>query len=130
MKINEEYNIYATVNKNRLFVQLVGKLSSETVKKAADLTIAEVKKLKPGFNVITDISRYVPLSKRDASEVGRAQAFIKQSGVGRNVRVVDIKTNLVANIQFDRTGKEAGYTQDPDVAGSIAEAEKKLDQAT
>jgi hypothetical protein len=128
MNGNGSYTIYAQVEKNRLYIQLVGKITFENIQRAADLTIEETRKLRPGFDVITDITRFVPLSKQDAQEINRAQLFIKNSGVGRIIRVVDMKANLVANLQFERTGKEAGYTVNPDIAGSKEEAEKKLDQ--
>ena len=116
------YEIKSDLSKNRLFVTLSGFLTDEQMKTAADMVISETKKLKPGFSVINDISNFQPASKAGTEEIQKAQIFVKNNGAGRIVRIV--KDNALANMQFSRVTKTAGYNVDE--ATSVEEAEKLL----
>ncbi|MGA2368708.1 MAG: hypothetical protein ABSF74_09110 [Dehalococcoidia bacterium] len=89
------------------------------MKEAADKTIVEVKKLKPGFDIINDISECKPATIKGIEEIKRAQLVIKEGGVRRVIRIVG---HSVTEGQFARKSQEAGY--EADTAPSIAEAEK------
>jgi hypothetical protein len=91
-------------------------------REAADVTIAEAKKLRPGFDVINDISTVKATSEQGVMELLRCQVFLKERGVGRVIRVVPDFS--VGSLQIARTSKQAGY--EADTARSIEEAEEML----
>lgn len=113
----------ADVGKNRLYVVLEGFFQVDEAKMAADVTIAEAKKLKPGFEVINDISTAKAVSEPGSLELLRCLVFLKERGVGRVVRVVPGVS--VGSLQIARLARQAGYQAD--VAGSIPDAEAMLD---
>jgi hypothetical protein len=112
------------VFKNRLYVMLEGFFSTEEMKKQVDNLVQEVKKLKPGFDVINDISRFKPTTPQGAEEMTRAQQSLQAAGVGRIIRIVESAS--LSEMQFTRTAKEAGYAAE--TATSVEEAEKMLDR--
>ncbi len=112
----------ADVNKNRLYVVLQGFIQGDEAKEAADIAIAEAKKLRPGFDVINDISTVKATSEQGVMELLRCQTFLKERGVGRVIRVVPEVT--VGSMQIARTSKQAGY--EADTARTIEEAEEML----
>ena len=109
--------------KNRLYIVLAGFVDTEEMKTNSDETIAVTKQLKPGFDVITDISNFKPTTPEATKEIERVQASFKAAGVHRGVRVVG--ESAIAGMQFSRTGKHVGY-ESCNVA-TLADAEKLLD---
>ncbi len=93
------------------------------MKKCSDETIALAKKLKRGFDVITDISQFKPATPEATKEIERVQAFFKTSGVRHGVRVVG--ENVLSGMQFKRTGGIAGYVSSN--VATLSEAEKLLE---
>lgn len=124
----EKYMIRADIAKNRLYMVLKGFFTDEEIHTAAQKTVEEIKKLKPGFAVINDISTFKPASQQGAEEIKRVQIFTHERGVKRIVRVVgkDKVASAITAMQFSRTQQEAGYTAD--IVGTIEEAEKLLDK--
>lgn len=116
-------DIRADIARNRLYLVLDGFFQDDELVKAADKCISEGAKLKPGFDVINDISNFKPASPKGAEEIKRAQIFIKQNGVKRVIRVVG--EAVLAQAQFDRQSKGAGYSAD--TAATLADAERILD---
>ncbi len=122
----EKYRINANVKKNRLYLILKGFFTDEEVHKAAELTISEIDKLKPGFSIINDISNFKPASPAGAEEIKRCQIYASEHGVKRIVRVVgkDAVASAITAMQFSRTQQQAGYTAD--IAATVEDAEKLL----
>jgi hypothetical protein len=114
--------VRADVRKNRLYVVLAGFFDDDDARQAADEVIQEIKSLRPGFDVINDISGFRPATQKGAREMVRAQRFARAAGVDRVIRIVPSET--IGSIQFARTSKQAGY--EADTAVSIAEADKML----
>ena len=117
------YTIKADVQKNRLYVSLIGYFDSKSMKECTDKTIIELGKLKKGFDVITDISQFKPVGQDTLKEVERAQAHFKKFGIRHGIRV-EGKAKLTS-LQFNRIGKTVDYV--PDTVETLAEAEKLLD---
>jgi hypothetical protein len=109
--------------KNRLYIVLSGFVDAEEMKANSDETIEVTKQLKPGFDVITDISNFKPTTPEATKHIERVQANFKAAGVRRGVRVVG--ESAITAMQFSRTGKHVGY-ESHNVA-TLAEAEKLLD---
>ena len=118
------FEIRADIAKNRFYVILQGFITDVQAKECADTSIAEAKKLKPGFDVISDVSTAKPASPQGVVELLRTQTYLKEHGMGRVIRVVPPQPTVAA-MQIARTAKEAGY--DVDTATSIEEAEKMLE---
>jgi hypothetical protein len=114
-------DIRADTAKKRLYLILAGTFEDGEMKQVADKTIREVKKLKPGFDIINDISDCKPATIKGIEEIKRAPVAIKEGGVRRVIRIVG---QSVTEGQFVRKSQEAGY--DADTAPSIVEAEKIL----
>jgi hypothetical protein len=119
--MSNKVDIRADVMKNRLYLILGGFFEDPEMKTIADKVIAEVKKLKPGFDIINDISQCKSASEKGILELLRAQTFIKQSGVNKVVRITG---DVITQAQFSRQGKEAGY--DALTAATISDAERVL----
>jgi len=117
------YSVKADAAKNRLNITLQGFFKVEEMKACTDLTISESRKLKPGFDVITDISQFKPADPETIIEVERGQAFLKSAKIGRGIRVLG--QSVTSGMQFGRTGKSVGYA--PVTVATMAEAEKLLD---
>ena len=116
------YKVHADTVRNRVYITLAGFLSLEEAKKCGDETIALTKKLKPGYDVITDITEFKPGTQDVAKDIERVQQHFKSSGARRGVRVVG--QNAPSSMQFSRTGKSAGF--DAINVATMAEAEKVL----
>ena len=117
------FNVRADVAKNRLYVKLVGFFDYKEMKEATDATIEGIKKLKPGYDVINDISEFKPVGQDTLKEVERGQIYFKKSGIRLGIRV-EGKAKL-ANLQFSRIGKTVDYATES--AETLEEAEKLLD---
>ena len=61
--------------KNRLYVVLTGFIDAEEMKANSDETIELTKQLKPGFDVITDISNFKP-TKPEATKKSNGARLI------------------------------------------------------
>ena len=103
---------------------MAGFFNYEEMKKCSDETIAMARKLKPGYDVITDISQFKPTTPEGTKEIERVQAYFKASGVRNGVRVVG--ENVLSGLQFKRMSVISGY--DPTNVATLAEAEKLLDR--
>jgi hypothetical protein len=117
------YTVTADIGKNRLYIKFVGFFDYKEMKEATDKTIAETAKLKPGFDVITDVSEFKPVGQDTLDEVARGQKQLKKSGVRHAIRV-EGKAKLTS-LQFSRMGKNTDYV--PDIVATKEEAEKLLD---
>jgi hypothetical protein len=117
------FTVEADIQKNRLYSKMVGYFDYNEMKECTDKTISEVKKLKPGFDVITDLSEFKPVGQDTLDEVARGQAFLKKAGVRHAIRV-EGKFKLTS-MQFSRMGKSVDYV--PDIVATREEAEKLLD---
>ncbi len=117
------FTVKADIQKNRLYVKLVGYFDYNEMKAATDKVIEGAKKLKPGYDVINDITEFKPVGQDTLKEVERGQAYFKKSGVRHGVRVEG--KNKLTQLQFNRIGKTVDYAADG--VETLEEAEKLLD---
>ena len=118
-------DVRGDVTKNRLYLVLQGFMTDDEVEAAVKTIMAETKKLKPGFDVVNDISSFKPASAQATAKMADIQRFVKEKGVRRVIRVVG--QGGLAATQLARTGKEAGYSAD--TVATMEDAEKELDKA-
>ena len=117
------YKVHADTARNRLYITLSGFMALEEAKQCGDETIAATRKLKTGYDVITDITDFKPGTQEVAKDIERVQAHFLKSGAKRGVRVVG--GNAASSMQFARVAKQAGF-ESCNVA-TLPEAEKLLD---
>ncbi len=101
------YTIQCNQQQNRVHIKLVGSMGMDEMVKCVNETIAATKRLRRGFDVITDIADFAPASPEVVKEIERIQAHFVASGVRKGVRVVGSK--VLAGLQFNRTSSNVGY---------------------
>ena len=68
-------------------------------------TIEEAKKLKKGYKVITDVTKFSPSSQAGALEIQKAQKFLLDNGSSKFIRIVE---SMLGKMQFSKTAREIG----------------------
>ena len=100
------YQTRTDIEKNRLYVTLKGRIAAEESKKAASRVIDNLKQLKPGFDVVTDISEFEPVTQKEAEMLTQVHSALIESGVNRIARVIGSELKAtVGKIQFERMSK-------------------------
>ena len=102
-----KHQVIIDKEKNRIFLQLKGFMQDDEIIEASNKVKEGFKVLKPNFDIINDISEFSPATKYGREIIKETQIMAVKNGVGRVVRVVG---NVIGQIQFERTSKEAGYT--------------------
>jgi hypothetical protein len=111
------------VGKNRLFIRIYGRLDDSKAESVADSIIQQMDRLRPGFDVVTDLTDAEPLGPEGVVQLKRVmEAHIARKS-RRTVRIVGRSTK--AALQFARTGKE--FRHEPYLCFSREEAERWLD---
>lgn len=116
--------IRISLTKNRLYVRMIDVLQESESADAANRVIAEMLKLRPGFDVITDITTFKPSSAKALADIMRTQKAYRDHGIRRLVRIIG--RDVIAKMQARRTGQEAAAL-DADYVHSLEEAERLLD---
>ncbi|HAO20265.1 MAG: hypothetical protein BWK80_25695 [Desulfobacteraceae bacterium IS3] len=109
--------------KNRLYLKLDGTFSEADVKSAEGQILRAARTLRPGFDIINDISGFKPVKPEVSVHIAHIQDEVMKMSVGRIVRVVG--GNALGKMQLSRTSREAGYNAL--AAATLQEAEKLLD---
>jgi len=120
------FEVDADVRNNRLYLTLSGRMEREKLEDAADEAVATAERLRDGFDIINDLSGFIPPSPEAAKPIKRAQGELKEMGVDRVVRVVDEETSQVVVHAFERRSTDVGYSGE--TAPTVAEAERTLDE--
>lgn len=116
------FRVTSNPEKNRLYITLAGHLEGLERQEAIKAMKAEILKLDPGFDLVTDISGLHPSDQEGFKDFLRAKATLKLKGVGHILRVVKIP---LSRIQVDRVSGGAGYQVDS--VNSMEEADQRLD---
>jgi hypothetical protein len=118
------YKVKVDTANNRFYLTVEGYITDAQAKACADESDPLLRRLRPGFAVISDITTAKPASPDGVLELMRTQTLAKELGMGRVIRVVPSETTM-AVMQMARTAKEVGY--EAQFAASVEEAEKMLD---
>ncbi|MCX6169794.1 MAG: hypothetical protein NTX65_10665 [Ignavibacteriales bacterium] len=113
------------IEKNRLYVFISGMLSFDEAEKAKELITKEVELLKPGFDLINDISKFIHGADEAGSILKEIMILLIQKKVNRVVRIVGTsKTGLIqfANNSLATDAYKLYYVP------TIEEAEKFLNE--
>lgn len=101
------HEVEVNTDLNRIYLHLKGYLQEEEIVEAANKVKQGIDQMKPGFDIINDISEFSPATQRGREIIKETQVYALQNKVSRVVRVVG---NVIGQIQFERSSKEAGYT--------------------
>jgi hypothetical protein len=112
------YEIEANTQHNRLYIDLGGRMDAETLDMAADETVTAARDLAGGFDIITDLHGFKPVTPDAAEAIQRAQVELTEMGV---VRVTDEDTSQVVVSAFERRSKKAGYSGETTETKAVAE---------
>ena len=116
-------DIDVDVGKNRIFLCVRGRVDDTEAKSIADSIIKEMDRLRPGFDIVTDLSRAEPLGPEGVSQFKRLLEAHRERKAGRTVRIVGRSAQVA--LQFARTSKELQH--EPYLCFSREEAERWLD---
>ena len=116
------FQVTANPEKNRLYVTLEGHLEASERKEAAKAFLAAIGELRPGFDIVHDMTGLHPTDPEGLKELVRIQAAAKVKGVRTVIRVVKIP---LVRLQFERVARETGWAFE--TATTIQEAEARLD---
>jgi hypothetical protein len=120
-----EYSIRADVMKNRLYISIKGFMTEEDAVTISDKASAEMRKLRPGFDVINDIRELKPASPKASKFYARQLDVAKEVGIGRVVRVVG--DQVITKMQLTKALKDTVGVVAL-TAASVEEAESLLDK--
>lgn len=111
--------------KNRMHLMLEGKVEAAELKAWSDDLLSKLKRLKPGFSVISEILNCQPATEEVRQMLVDTQKKVKELGLGNAVRIVS-KDNYVTANQWQRSSRSVGYVAME--AESVQAAEKLLDE--
>ena len=115
------FKVEANPQKNRLYVTLEGHLDATERNRVMEEFLSKVRELKPGFDVVHDMSRLHPTDDEGLHDLIRVQAALKVKGLRAVVRIVKIP---LVRLQFERAARENGWAFE--TVETLAEAEAKL----
>jgi anti-anti-sigma regulatory factor len=116
-------DIDVDVGKNRIFLCVQGRVDDAEAKSIADSIIKEMERLRPGFDIVTDLTNAEPLGPEGVNQFKRLLEAHRAKKAGRAVRIVGRSAKVA--LQFARTSKELQH--EPYLCFSRAEAERWLD---
>jgi hypothetical protein len=120
-----EYEVRYDPAKHRLYLKLAGFFKeSEALMSLAALE-QELATTTPGFDVVADLSRFLPASPSAAVHIRRAAELVKTSGRRRAVRIAS--RLVTAMMQLNRELKGMFDEDTIRYASSLEEAEEILD---
>lgn len=85
--VGDMHKIQTNNQKNRIYFRLSGNVDCRESKNVLDSIIRSLEELKPGFDVISDISGYTPLSMTADTNVASLLKTLKEHGVRKTIRV-------------------------------------------
>jgi hypothetical protein len=121
-----DFQVRSDTVRKRLYITLGGFFRDAEVQPALDNLSAEVAKFEDEFDVVTDLTKFVPGSPAAADALKRGGEIVKENGRRRAIRVTGgIMTGLM---QFKRLlGRVFEEDENVRYATSIEEADAILD---
>ena len=117
-------DVRADLATNRIYVTLKGFSSDQEMEDHLKRVVNEVRKLRAGFVMVSDISQMKSATPAGARALEGAMQVYKKQGIAKIIRVVG--TDVIAKSQFNRITKDAGipveYTTSMEEALKLAQA--------
>ncbi|MCL5028987.1 MAG: hypothetical protein M1480_08215 [Bacteroidetes bacterium] len=104
---------------------LKGRIDVVEMQAWSDDLISGLKRLKPGFSVISEILECQPTTEEGRQILVETQRKAKELGMGNVVRIVKMMNAVTAN-QWQRSSRSVGYSALE--AESVEDADKILDE--
>lgn len=117
------YSVKISSGKNRLDVLFAGSMTEAEMAEALAEIGRAVRQLRPGFDLLADITQLQPLPEVCLEGIRNTAALMIEAGLNRAVRVVGRAAGATA--QFERATRVDGYGAN--LAFSRSEAERLLD---
>lgn len=121
-----EYGFRVDSSKNRLYVQLSGYFRDDEVAPMLDELSQQLILVRPGFDVVTDLSGFKPGNAGATEALRRGGELVKAKGRRRAVRVTG--GLVVGLMQFKRILGSVFKEDNVRYAKSVAEADAILDE--
>lgn len=120
-------DIRTDTTKNRLYIRLSGFFLGADLEPTLSKIRAELEKVRPDFDVITDIKGFVPGSPKAAEAIKAGAELVKAKGRRRAVRVTG---GLVTGLMQFKRMMGGVFEEDESVryASSTGEADTLLDE--
>ncbi len=115
------YSINADFKKNRLYITL-GSLKVDEAKKAVDSIVEKSSRLRFGFSVLMDLTKYRPSSEIVTRRICLTQSFLNDQGMGKMIRAT---RSVLAMLEFDKAGRSEGLGIQ--TVSTVVEADRILD---
>jgi cyclopropane fatty-acyl-phospholipid synthase-like methyltransferase len=121
------YQSRTDIERNRLYITLKGRITAKEAGEATHRIIEDVSTLKPGFDVITDITKFEPVTQKETEALLTVHKALMERGVNRIVRVVGTELKAtVGKIQMERTSRQSKIVAEN--FDSLEEADRYLDE--
>lgn len=121
-----DLKVKANIGKNRLYLTFSGVASKKDMDKLYTDVRFCVADLRPGFDVISDLSNCNLMHIGSISTFRKLMRYLITSGVGEIVRIIDGKS-LVYRQMVNLSSRICGYS--PKYVSSLMEAEEMLEKA-
>ena len=119
------HNIRIDKHKNRLYITLTGVISFNEAKQIQDIIIKETSELKPGFDIINNLSKYIKGDESAAPILQALEKFYMEKKVNRIARVVGTsKTGLMQFAKYSQPNDNMNILYFP----TLQEAESFLNK--
>jgi hypothetical protein len=119
------YKNQVNLLKNRAYLTLKGKVEVGELKEWSANLLLDLKKLKTGFSVVSDILECQPTTEEGRLIIQDTQRKAKDMGMGNVVRITKGANPITAN-QWQRSSRSVGYSAGE--ASTVADADKLLDE--
>lgn len=117
-----QFDAHINERKNVIYMKFIGAFTKEEMSAANEKTLSLVRGLKPGFTAINDISQYTVSGPEAAELITTGGKRMLDRGMKRLIRIIG--ESAIAQMQFQRTSKHAGYQAH--TVASLEEAEELL----
>ena len=118
------FEVRTNVGINRIYATLWGHVSDAEAREIGDRMVHDLTtRLRPGFDLISDVSRAEPMSEFGLGQLKRIMETALRHRIRRVVRVVGRSAHTT--LQFERVSRELGYAAY--LCFSLEEAERVLD---
>jgi hypothetical protein len=122
-----QFEVRADSVKNRLYMRLAGFFREADIAPTMVELEAELARLQPDFDIVIDISQFMPGSAKAAEALRKGGQMVKERGRRRAVRIAG--GIITGFMQFKRV-LGGVFAEDDTVryASSVAEADRILDE--
>lgn len=126
MENRKKLRVAADLKKNRLYITIAGRLNKKDLDGLYTDIRFGVADLKPGFDVITDLSECTLAALSGFTTFNKITNHLLASDVGKVIRIIDERRIIFKQI-LNSAARIKGYT--PIYVKSLEEAEKELQRS-